>query len=201
MSDGESVTRWIHRIKTSDDEDAAARLWTRYHGDLVRLAERALGNTRVVDGEDVALDVLHTLIRGARNGRFEQLTDRDDLWCLLIAITKHKAVDVVRRETAEKRGGGRVRGESVFEPLDGEGLHVGLASLVGDSPTPEELVSLEEERERLLALLDDELRKIAELRIAGHTVDEIAERVVRTPGAIERKLARIRARLARELRA
>jgi hypothetical protein len=49
------------------------------------------------------------------DGRYPRLKDGDDLWKLLVTITCHKAASQARRVRARKRGGGHVRGESVFE--------------------------------------------------------------------------------------
>ena len=76
----DSITRWIGNLKQGDDE-AALQLWERYFQRLVQLARHKLGTTprRVADEEDVALSVFRRLCDGAQDGRFEQLTDRDDL--------------------------------------------------------------------------------------------------------------------------
>src|SRR5262245_50589686 len=110
-----SVTLWIEALKGGDD-DAAAALWGRYFARLVRLAEARLGpaHRRAADGEDVALSAIRCLCAGAAAGRFKELTDRDDLWRLLAALTMHKVIDQKRRDLGLKRGGGAVRGESVF---------------------------------------------------------------------------------------
>lgn len=90
----ESVTRWIADLKAGESQ-AAAQLWQRYFADLVELARRRLGSApkRVSDEEDVALSVFNSLCNGAVRGHFNQLSDRQDLWRLLLVITKQKAVD------------------------------------------------------------------------------------------------------------
>ncbi len=137
---------------------------------LVELARRRLKDApkRVADEEDIAASVFHSLCRGAAAGRFQNVQNRDDLWWLLLAITKQKVVDHVRRETAQKRGAGRTQSESGLNgnPDDSHGF--GLDRLVGDEPTPEFILMLEEQHERLLGLLrDDRLRQIAVFRIEG----------------------------------
>ncbi len=80
------------------------------------MAARHLGSAprRIADEEDVAVSVFETLCKGAAAGRFEKLQDRDDLWKLLTAIAGMKSVDQIRRQTAKKRGGEDVRGESII---------------------------------------------------------------------------------------
>lgn len=110
-----SVTCMIQDLKTGESK-AADEAWNRYFKKLVELARRRLGNSprRHADEEDVALSVMETLIVGSGEGRFPQLSDRNDLWKLLLVITRQKAVDQMRREMREKRGGGEVRGDSIF---------------------------------------------------------------------------------------
>ena len=49
----------------------------------------------------------------------ERLDDRGDLWQVLVMLTKRKAIGLLRREQAAKRGGGQVRGESALGIPDG----------------------------------------------------------------------------------
>src|SRR5262249_59982732 len=114
---------------------------------------------RAADEEDVALSAFDSFCRGAEQGRFPQLESRDDLWALLVVITARKAIDLRQREGRQKRGGGRVGGESVLDELlgdeDGAG---GIGRVVGAEPTPEFAAQVAEELGRLLALLpSDEL--------------------------------------------
>ena len=46
---------------------------------------------RVADEDDVALSAFKSLCVGAARGRYPILTDRDDLWRLLIVIAARKA--------------------------------------------------------------------------------------------------------------
>lgn len=200
-SSARSVTRWIASLKAGCP-DAAQQLWNRYAARLVELARQKLGDAprRVADEEDVALSVFHSLCTGAARGNFTQLTDRQDLWCLLIAITRQKVVDQIRRQTRQKRGAGDVRGDSVFLALDEDGRPAAFDQLVGDEPTPAFLAAMNEEHERLLGQLrDDTLRKVAVWRMEGYTNAEIAEKLSVAPGTVERKLRLIRNRWSREL--
>jgi DNA-directed RNA polymerase specialized sigma24 family protein len=194
MSTAQSVSHWISHLKEGN-ADAAQRLWERYALQLVEIARRRLRDApkRVADEEDVAASVFHSLCRGAAAGRFQNVKDRDDLWWLLLAITKQKVVDHVRRETAQKRGAGRVQLESGLNGSPDDSHGFALDRLVGDEPTPEFVVMLEEQHQRLLGLLrDDHLRRIAIFRIEGFTVPEIAEDFHVTTRTIERKLQLIR---------
>ena len=188
-----SVTEWIKDLKDGD-QTAPDKLWERYFNRLVKVARHKLGSAprRVSDEEDLAVSVFNVLCQGASDGRFDQLKDRDDLWRLLVAITSKKAVDQVRRQTSQKRGGGAVRGDSIVYRADGDGPG-GFEQFMDEEPTPEFLMLVDEEQGRLLALLrDDTQRQIANYRLQGYNNDEIAEKVGISLRSVERKLKLIR---------
>jgi DNA-directed RNA polymerase specialized sigma24 family protein len=192
-----SVSQWLLSLRHGSAE-AAEKLWNRYFSQIVSLANRQLPShqKRVADGEDVALNVLDTLIRGATNGQFPHLHDRRDLWCLLLAITKQKTIDLQRRESCSKRGGGYVRNEAF---LGGSNGFMTLDELCGEEPTPEFLTSLNEEHQRLMSLLrDDVLRRIATETLEGYTTKEISVHLGISIRAVQRKLNVIRANWAHE---
>ena len=91
MSSEGSVTGWIDRLKGGDPA-AAQRLWQSYFRRLVGLARHKLQGAprRAADEEDVALSAFDSFCRGAEQGRFPQLHDRDNLWRLLVCITDRK---------------------------------------------------------------------------------------------------------------
>jgi len=188
-----SVTRWIGPLKAGEVE-AAQALWDRYFDGLVRLARRRLRDAPLAaaDEEDVALSAIHCLCRGAAAGRFPQLADRDNLWRLLATIAAQKAIDLQRRETREKRGGGKTRGEVELAAGDNEASLV--AQVVGREPSPEFAAQLDEEyRRQLDRLEDDGLRQIAVWKMEGYENDEIARRLECGVRTVERKLGVIRA--------
>ncbi len=180
----------------------AQRLWERYAQELVNLARKRLGNAPpgISDEEDVAQSVFASICRGAAAGRFADVKCRDELWWLLLTITKQKTVSYIRRESAQKRGPGRVQMESQLAAnVKGSGRFV-MDDLLGNVPTPEHLVMLDEEYERLLGLLrDDRLREIAIARVEGYTVAEIAAKLAIGKRAVERKLQLIRTKWIGEL--
>ena len=203
MSSQSSITDWIASLKAADAE-AAQRIWERYSTRLVDLARRRLRDApkTVADEEDVAQSVFRNVCHGAANGRFGDIKNRDDLWWLLLAITKQKVVDHFRRESAQKRGGGRVFSESALWAEQHGGQRFSLDYLIGDEPTPELLVILDDEVARLLNLLrDDRLRQIAVSRIEGNTASEIADDLGISSRSVERKLQLIRTSWSRHLAA
>ncbi len=175
--------------------EALDLLWKEYFSRLAAAAEARLGSTpqRMCDGEDIAISVFQSLCQGAVRGRFEEYVDRDDLWRLLLCITRQKIIDHVRREHTHKRGGGQVRGESAFLGVMNDDARRGIEQVVGSDPTPEFLTSIEEEHSRLINLLtDDAMKSVATMRFAGFSNEEIASRLQLSVRSVERKLARIR---------
>src|SRR5438105_6152844 len=175
LTSSHSITYWIRQVEAGEAA-AAQKLWESYFQKMVELARRKLGGVprRVADEEDVALSAFKSFCLGARAGRFPQLGDRNSLWPLLVAITAHKAVDVMRHERRLKRGGPLAKGApGLLADAEAE-----LAQAIGPGPTPEFALQVAEECERLLDLLgDDGLRTIALWKMEGYTVEEIAGRL------------------------
>jgi DNA-directed RNA polymerase specialized sigma24 family protein len=195
-----SITGWIAGVKAGDLA-AAQPLWERYFARMVELARSRLrGSGRRIhdaasDEEDAALSAFDSLCAGLVRGRFPQLTDRDDLWRLLVVITTRKVRAQARRRLRQKRGGGRVRAASDLEDADSDDEL--LARAVGSEPTPEFAVMVAEEYRRLLDRLDDDvLRRVAILRMEGYTTDAIAEQLGCARRTVARQLALIRRILA-----
>lgn len=200
MTHDDSVSLWIDELKHGESE-AARRLWDRYFHRLVGLARTKLvdATRRAADEEDVALSAFDSFFRGVERGRFEALQDRDDLWRLLAAITARKAAHQRRDLAAQKRGGGRVAGESALDGGDGRfddaSQHPagGFDRLAGDVPTPEFVALVAEQiRRRLERLPEEMLRTIALAKLEGYGNQEIADRLGVAPRTVERKLQWIR---------
>lgn len=192
MSSDKSVTGWVQGLQSGDD-GSAQRLWERYFGDMVRLAAQKLSRQarRTFDEEDVALSAFKSFCQGVEQGKFPQLSAREDLWKLLVTLTARKASAYKRHATRQKRGGGQVVGES--EMTSGDGDAPGFETIIGGAPTPALVVEVAEEFRRLLDKLgDDELRRVAILKMEGHTVAEIARGLNLSHRAVERRLQSIR---------
>ena len=200
MSGPNSVTAWINELKAGNHE-AAQKLWERYFRRLVGLARSKLKGMprRVADAEDVALSVLDSFCRGAQHGRFPQLRDRNNLWPLLLLITKRKAIDLIQAQRAQKRGGGKVQGESALLILI-DSSAAGIENVLDREPTPQFAAEVAEECQRLVNLLnDDRLREIAILKMEGYTDKEVAAKLNCGIRTVERKLERARAIWAKEI--
>jgi DNA-directed RNA polymerase specialized sigma24 family protein len=189
-----SVTGWIDHLRAGDDM-ATRSLWERYFHELVRLARANLRSKPrgAFDEEDIALSAFDSFCRGAEQGRFPRLNDRDSLWRLLVTITARKVMDQVERQCRQKRGGGRVRNEGDLAGPGSEAGAGGLDQAVGREPTPEFAAMMADECRHLLAGLGDEgLRQIALLRMEGYSDDEIASRLDCSVRTVGRKLRLIR---------
>ncbi len=193
-SDG-SVTRWVGDLKAGG-ENAAQPLWERYFDRLVHLARnklRARPRAVVEDEEDAALSAFDSFCRGAAQGRFPRLSDRDDLWRLLVVLTVRKALDQLERRRAAKRGGGRILGESGLMGGGSDEARGALDRLVGRDPTPEFAALVAEKHLRLRDTLgDDSLRQVLDLRLEGHEREEIAARLGCAVRTVTRKLDVVR---------
>jgi RNA polymerase sigma factor (sigma-70 family) len=189
------VIDWLNQL-TAGEAAAAQRLWERYFGQLVRLAIKRLGDLprRDFDEEDVALSAMRSFFSGVAANRFPRLEDENDLWRLLVTITARKAAAQAKRLGRQKRGGGKVRGESAWSKPEAS-LGAGIEQVMGTEPTPEFAAMVAEDYRRLLGELDDKsLYLVACHRMEGYTNEEVAEKLGVTVRTVERKLARIRRR-------
>ncbi len=196
MVQEDAVTLWLDGIKAGDDTDIQ-RLWDRYFRRLVRLAAAKLPAhcRRSFDEEDVALSAFQSFCDRAGQGQFPRLSDREDLWRLLATITVRKALDTIRHQTRQKRGGGNVLGESALLVGGDDGDQAeGLGAVLGREPAPEEVVQFADDCRRFLARLQDpSLQSIALRRLEGQSTPEIATAMEVSTKTVERKLKLIRA--------
>jgi RNA polymerase sigma factor (sigma-70 family) len=201
MSVDDDVMQEIERLRAGD-ESAAQVLWERYFEKLAALARHKLASLprRAADEEDVALSALKSFYRGVAMDRFPNLSDRFDLWKVLVTITTRKAAAQRRRHFSQKRGHGAVRGESLFvqSPADPEPVG-GIDQFAGREPSPELAAMLAEECAGLLSQLDERKRPIALLKMEGFTNQEIADQLDLAVRTVERRLEQIRQRWSSEI--
>ena len=189
MSSEGSVTRHLGMLKRGDHA-AAVLLWRRYFQRLMRVAQRRLSGTarRAADEEDVALTAFARFCSEAEAGRLPEVRNREDLWGLLATLTMRMAIDQVRREGREKRGGAHKASACPD-----------AAQLAGRETDPGFVAEVAEECDRLLASLDDEtLKAIAVWKTEGFTNEEIAANLGVVLRTVERKLHAIRKRWSGE---
>ena len=191
-----SVTGVIRKLQDGD-RDSAEQLWNHYHARLVALARKKLHSRvrRVVDEEDVVLQAIDECFRSVEAGRYPSLQDRDNLWALLAKITERRALNANREAAREKRGGGLVRGDSVFLRQD-ESVCFGPDATPAREPTPEMIAELTEAFEDRLSQLSGMEQSVALKKLQGFRNKEIAERLGCSIASVERKLKLIREKWA-----
>ena len=177
------------------DEAAITQLWNDYYQQLVRIAAFRLPPQmrRSGDEEDIALSAFHSFISGVGKDQFPDLSEPNNLWGLLITLTGRKVHAHLRHQTRKKRGGGEVRGESIFLTAGGDPTSNGIGGVPGMSQSADIQAELSEACDLLLEQLGDEqLQQIAVMRMDGYLVDEIAEQLTISKRAVERRLQLIR---------
>jgi DNA-directed RNA polymerase specialized sigma24 family protein len=193
MDSGESISQWICQLKDGQ-RDAVQKLWEGYFTRLVGMARQWLRHapTQAAEAEDVALSAFDSFCRRAEQGRFPRLSDRDDLWQLLVVIAFRKACNQIKHEARRRPRHAQLIHASA---LDAEDAAEGplFADLIGREPDPAFAAQTAEEYRGLLARLSNEqLRAIAVWKLEGFTNEEIAVKIGRSVVTVERKLALIR---------
>ncbi len=196
MSKRTNVSHWIDLVKAGDSE-AANRIWQLYFDRLVRAVRgRLYGQNRAVtDEEDIVLSVFDSFYNAAENGRFPDLSDRDDLWRLLLRMAARKVVDKRRRDLRQRRGG-----DVRLHALDQPGDDAQLIEAIGEEPSPEMVLMMQESVEQLFSHLGvGQLRDLAGAKLEGYSNAELAQRWGCSERTIERRLHLIREKYQQEL--
>jgi RNA polymerase sigma-70 factor (ECF subfamily) len=172
------------------DERAAWEVFQRYAGRLLARAHVQL-DARLrhkVDPEDVVQSVYKSFFQRYAEGRF-QLESWNSLWSLLVVITLRKCANQAQHHQRDCRAIDRERPPA---PAGDSGLGW---EAVDPEPTPEEVVTLTETLQNLLAELEPPERQIIELSLQGYTAGEIKEQL----GRSERTVRRVRERFQHKL--
>jgi DNA-directed RNA polymerase specialized sigma24 family protein len=192
MSEEGSVSVWINLLQAGNMR-AAEEIWKRYFHRIVELARKKLRGRvpRTGDEEDIALSAMASFCQGLQEGRFPHLTNRDNLWRLLVVITARKAYRLIRDETRQKRGGGQPEVRSPSSDLPPE--ESVLEHVLDRGITPEYAAEVTDECRRLLdSLHDPELVSVAVWKMHGYTNAEISQKLGCAPRSVDRKLQCIR---------
>lgn len=204
-----SVTQWLERVQNGRDDDAAQRLWQRYWRQLAAIARRRLrelgARCRAEDEADAVQEAFVAFFRRIEHGAYPDCRDRNDLWCLLVKIADSKARQLARGERRQKRGKGKVRGDSAVVGSDSVRGNAfdRLADVPRSLPVPEP--TLEEPSEAFVdqlletvsdcyGALDQMERQVIRGRLQGYTNDEVAAQIGCVTRTVERKLKVIRSR-------
>lgn len=182
-------------IEPSDFDDPAfiEQLWDAFYP---RMKLAVLSRVRsiqrpVADESGIALSAFHSFIQHARNGKFPNLVDHDEMWRLVKRIAIRKTSDVRKNLLAQKRGGGAiVFGQSDFSDDSGHLQGINLASdKQGEPSEPVEVADLL--NAMLQRLPDDRHRDVILLKLQGASVVTIAECLGTTTRTIQRILKKI----------
>jgi RNA polymerase sigma-70 factor, ECF subfamily len=163
-----------------------------YGGPLHRLADKHLapGLRRRVGPEDVVQSACRTFLRRAKGGEFH-LVDSESLWRVLCAITLTKVREQARFHRRQKRG------LDQEQPMPSSGDSRPGFDPVDPNPSPAEAAAFADQFQQLLGSLDEEERRIVELKLEDCTNDEVAERLGSSERTVRRVLKRLQSRLER----
>ena len=179
------LSRW-----KAGDETAAKELFDRYVNRLVRLARARLSDRmlRRVEPEDVVQSAYRSFFRKAGDEQYT-LEKSGDLWKLLATITLFKVRGQVEYHTAQKRG--VYSEESTNNRGDASNYRV-KPEAVAEDPTPEDAAAVVEELRTVMQGLDQQQRRIMELALQNHDVDEISRQIQRSGRTVRRTIQQIR---------
>ncbi len=195
MSDSTNVSHWIDLAKCGDST-AANRIWQHYFDRLVRsVRQRLYGQNRAVsDEEDIVLSVFDSFYSAVEKGRFPDLSDRDDLWRLLLRMSARKVVDKRRHDRRQRRGG-----NVKIHSLDQSGDDETVIEAIGDEPSPEMVLMMQESVEQFFSHLGvGQLTDLAGAKLEGYSNAELAKRFECSERTIERRLHLIREKYQQE---
>jgi RNA polymerase sigma-70 factor (ECF subfamily) len=184
---GDAATdRSLLRRLQSGQADASTELYLRYAERLLALAasQSSPDLARRVDPEDIVQSVFRTFFRRASLGHYA-VPDGEEIWKLLLVIALNKVRATGAFHRAAKRDVRRTAGGEAFERAveshpDRDGSALDTLRMV---------------IEELLEGLPEAHRRIIELRIEGHEVNDIAAAVKRSKRSVERVLQDFRRRL------
>lgn len=196
MSQASDVSHWIDLVKQGDP-DGVNQIWHHYFERLVRAVRvRLQGQNRAVrDEEDIVLSVFDSFYDAAENGRFPELSDRDDLWQLLLRMAARKVIDKRRHDLRQRRGGA-LKHRDLGQTDDDQQILEAIA----DEPSPEMVLMMQEFVESFFSHLGvGQLRDLAGAKLEGYSNAELAARFECSERTIERRLHLIREKCQQEL--
>jgi RNA polymerase sigma-70 factor (ECF subfamily) len=187
--------QWVAGL-ASGDARTLEDFWVRYGPRLQGLAAEYM-TTRLYrrEGpEDVVQSVCRTFFRRVQIGQFE-LADSGRLWGLLCVITIAKVRQKARYHRRQKRDLNR---EHRIDGAADESWSPGPA-LTSPQPTPAEAAEFADQLGQLLDGMDEEERRVVELKLEQCTNQETADKLGCSERTVRRILKRVQARLKRLL--
>ena len=195
-----SITRILSNTQAVDEAGAEA-IWKEFLPRLLRVIETKLHGMpkRYVDQDDIAQNAMHSLFKGLQGQRFSDVSNCDELWRLLVTITVRKISAQRRRSLAAKRGGGKVRGESVFV---NDANAYGINQILDTNSMSESAEKILQTYQEMLPRITDEASvQTLLLRMEGYSNAEIADRLKCSISRVEQRMAKIRRNWMSEIEA
>ncbi len=190
----DSSTALIDRWRDGDQQ-AAGDLYRRYVERLsgIVTAQMSQRFRSRLDADDVVQSVCRSFFRRVSEGQF-QFDEDDDVWKLLVTISLNKLRNQIRRHSAAKRDAAQEtqrRDNSLPDDFHLERLSA--------TPSPVEAFIFSETIEKVSERLDEKHALLLQLRLEGHSQQEIAEQLRTSDRTIRRMLESIRQVLTEEL--
>ena len=173
-----------------------AAQWSALRQRLTSQAERALWWMRkgTVSADDTAMSTLRTYLRQSRDGELPPPTDPDSIWPILQQQLDRK-VDKAAATQRYKKNKMAVRYSEMATLVDGRAAETAFV----DGPfSPDDVEAYVAEALQLLtdSIDEEDLLKIARLKLECHCTEEIAELTSLSEHQVRRRLSRIRALLS-----
>lgn len=177
---------------SAGDQEAARLIVNRYMERLWEAARKriSLRFASRVDPDDVVQSVFRTFFVRNKKGEFV-IHDDDDLCKLLMRITINKTLRQIAKQRAGKRNPEREIGQG---PDSGDCLQ----DISGREPTADEELAFLDHLEHFLGKLSPQERDILEMRLQGHSNEDIAQKLGVYDRKIRRVIERIRKRAEEE---
>jgi RNA polymerase sigma factor (sigma-70 family) len=180
-----SVPDLLARIRNGD-EGAARELLSRYESKVRLVVRRQL--PRLLRSRFDSLDFLQSVwgsfFHKIQTGPCD-LKEERNLIAFLAWAARNKVIDEYRRAGTQKQDAGRE--ERIGAPL-------GVESHLATGDTPSQLAQAQETFDRLRDLLPEDRRVILDLKAAGHSCQEIGERLGVSERTVERVLKDLKRR-------
>ena len=186
---------WIRQL-VAGDERVVDEFWRQYAHRLEGLAAKHLTARlyRREGPDDVVQSVCRTFLRRVQEGQFK-LDDSAALWRLLCAITLTKVREKTRFHRQQKR---RFDRERSCSPATDD-TQAPAPQFAARQPTPAEAAEFADQLEQLLTGMDEEERRVVELKLEECTNREMAAKLGCSERTVRRILGRVQSRLRRLL--
>lgn len=198
-SGDEEANQLLKTLQQPNQRTAEFRLFDQYYPKVLDVARASVRNSdhRVFDEEDIANEAFSEFYAGLSDGRFSSLKGAEELWAMLICITRRRAIDMLRHVSAARRRPEQLRGESLFAFNSIQDVRTDQGVGKGEKISDIAAVDSDEEVAHFLEFLeayDSEglLAPVARLRLDDRTNSQIAEELSRSLRAVERAMQKIR---------